>query len=83
MTTYLNTVKELQAIALADLGPMDKTTYAAAVNKAKQIGLDKGVKRPKIGLGIIFKPGAHEFLSEIPYPISEHDVPFDSDCLCL
>jgi hypothetical protein len=69
MSEYLMTVADLHEKAAEKLGAMDKGTYQSYMTKAQEAAARHGIKLPTLAIDIIFKPGAHEFLTEYPYPI--------------
>ncbi|MGD2168671.1 MAG: hypothetical protein PVI40_00320 [Chlamydiota bacterium] len=81
---YLWTIDELEENAIANLGPMDKTTYAECAEKMNKIAEEKGIIQPKLAIGIKFKEGA-AFVKEQPYPILEREWAIfkkDAETMC-
>jgi hypothetical protein len=70
---YLMTLDELYAAAVANLGPMDQSTYAQASADARRVGSEMGIKNPTLIIDIQFTPGsASQFgVTEQPYPIAD------------
>ncbi len=71
--TYLWSLAELAANALVNLGPMDQGDRAFFIQKAKEHPACQDVADILLGIGIKFKPGAHDTLTEAPYPCSENE----------
>ncbi|MBF8263704.1 MAG: hypothetical protein HW387_1369 [Parachlamydiales bacterium] len=78
---YLQTVDQLEKNAIARLGSMDSASYDDFVKKMHEVAAKKGIDRPTLAIGIIFKEGAHPFLKEIPYPVLKEEwSEFKDDC---
>lgn len=74
MTTYLWTLEELYKNAYGEnLGSMDKGTYDEYQKKVNEVAKKAGIAKPKMAIDLKFKKGAHDFLSEQPYPINKDE----------
>ncbi len=63
----INTLEELYAEARADLGPMDKGTYASFMERASELG----VVNPVLALDVKVKRGVQCILAEGPKVMTE------------
>lgn len=70
--TYLMTAEEVNRVALGDLGPLDSgKTWDDFRREANEV---VGTDNPLLVLAGPFRPGAHPFLSEIVYPLTETEM---------
>lgn len=69
----LMTCDELYYVARANLGPMKPGAYTEFEQQVQAVANRLGIERPRMVIDIIFKEGAHAFVTEQPYPISRDE----------
>jgi hypothetical protein len=68
---YLTSIADLEKHAIAKLGSMDDNNYDEFTKRMKEVASKAGIINPRLAVGIKFKPGAHSFITEQAYPITE------------